>query len=265
LRTDRLEMGQWLSGRIYPERCGLSPNGELLVYFCGKFRGEVPTFTAICRPPYFTALALWPGFGTWGGGGFFPSDREVVLNTPAAEGPLDPQALAPGLTVSHRAPREDEVAWPLIEKGSASSPISHSRAERGELRYRYRKPWRYARRCPDLAVEATLERVMRGYGMVDGPFHPEEYHLRIGGAEASEVELGPLDWADWGADGSLLLSHGGRVGRLRLAPEQMRKAREPKRKARRVEPKWVADLCDQRFENIPPSPSAKQWPGYLRA
>ncbi|MCB1521741.1 MAG: hypothetical protein KDJ37_14360 [Hyphomicrobiaceae bacterium] len=38
------------------------------------------TWTAISRPPFFSALALWPSFGTWTGGGYFRSDCEVVLS-----------------------------------------------------------------------------------------------------------------------------------------------------------------------------------------
>lgn len=36
-------------------------------------------WTAISRPPWFSALAIWPGFGQWTGGGYFRSDNEVVL------------------------------------------------------------------------------------------------------------------------------------------------------------------------------------------
>jgi hypothetical protein len=41
------------------------------------------TWTAISKPPYFTALALWPSVGTWTGGGVFRSEREIVLWEPA--------------------------------------------------------------------------------------------------------------------------------------------------------------------------------------
>lgn len=33
LRSDEIVGGQWLAGRVYEERCGLSPDGELLDYF----------------------------------------------------------------------------------------------------------------------------------------------------------------------------------------------------------------------------------------
>ena len=42
-------------------------------------RADTGTWTAISRPPYFSALAVWPSFGTWTGGGYFRSDNEVVL------------------------------------------------------------------------------------------------------------------------------------------------------------------------------------------
>jgi hypothetical protein len=40
------------------------------------------TWTAISTPPYFTALALWPAFGHWTGGGLFQSDRNILIQEP---------------------------------------------------------------------------------------------------------------------------------------------------------------------------------------
>ena len=42
-------------------------------------RKDTRTFTAICQPPYFTALAFWEYSSPWTGGGFFANDRTVVL------------------------------------------------------------------------------------------------------------------------------------------------------------------------------------------
>lgn len=60
LARDVITGGQWLAGRIYDSRCDISPDGKLVVYFAGKFKTKIATFTAVSRPPYFTALALWP-------------------------------------------------------------------------------------------------------------------------------------------------------------------------------------------------------------
>ncbi len=81
--TDRLEHGAWFKGRIYEERCDLSPDGELFLYFALKgsrwrttYKG---TWTAVSRPPWLHALVLWPEGSTWGGGGRFVDRRKVVL------------------------------------------------------------------------------------------------------------------------------------------------------------------------------------------
>ncbi len=88
LRKDRFEPGQWLKGRVMAERSDLSPTGKYLIYFAGDWRRKRdvgPTWTAISRPPYFTALALWEGLGTWEGGGYFIDDRHIVLDAAGKE------------------------------------------------------------------------------------------------------------------------------------------------------------------------------------
>src|SRR5215510_14560896 len=85
-QTDTFEEGQWFKGRIYSYRCDLSPDGSKLIYFAAKRTrhqfassyGE--TWTAISKPPYLTALALWPVGGSWYGGGYFRDNNTVCLN-----------------------------------------------------------------------------------------------------------------------------------------------------------------------------------------
>lgn len=60
LARDTFTVGQWFTGRIYERRCDLSPDGEMLVYFAAGWRRQPFTWTAISRPPFLTALALWP-------------------------------------------------------------------------------------------------------------------------------------------------------------------------------------------------------------
>ena len=79
---DTFEDGAWFKGRIYEAKCDLSPNGELLLYFChgGRVRpGYTDSWTAVSRAPWLHALALWPWGTTYGGGGRFVDDRELVL------------------------------------------------------------------------------------------------------------------------------------------------------------------------------------------
>jgi hypothetical protein len=83
---DTFEGGQWFHGRIYEDKCDLSPDGQLFIYFAAKHGvrrtneiGDI--WTAVSKPPYFTALALWPQGGTYGGGGFFLERNRLVLRT----------------------------------------------------------------------------------------------------------------------------------------------------------------------------------------
>ena len=74
---DSFTRGQWFKGRSYERRGDLSPNGRRLVYFASNGKD---TWTAISNPPVLTALALWPSDGTYGGGGLFTSNDDVLIN-----------------------------------------------------------------------------------------------------------------------------------------------------------------------------------------
>ena len=78
--NDTFQQGQWLRGRIYERRCDLSPDGNLLLYFAASYRKPYYSWSAISRPPYLTALALWPKGDGWGGGGHFLSQHRIALN-----------------------------------------------------------------------------------------------------------------------------------------------------------------------------------------
>ncbi len=72
---DEFRLGQWLKGRIYEHRCDLSPSGQKLIYFAANHRNPMRTWTAVSRPPFLTALLLWPKGDTWDGGGSFENER----------------------------------------------------------------------------------------------------------------------------------------------------------------------------------------------
>jgi hypothetical protein len=79
---DAFDRGAWFHGRIYEEKCDLSPGGALFVYAAFKGRGLLTSYsqsyTAVSRPPWLFALALWPMHTTYGGGGRFVDDRHLV-------------------------------------------------------------------------------------------------------------------------------------------------------------------------------------------
>ena len=85
MSRDSFEHGSWIRGRIYEEKCDLSPDGKLFVYFIlqGNRARSAYThaWTAVSRPPWLTALALWPQGTTYGGGGRFTDNRRLVVRT----------------------------------------------------------------------------------------------------------------------------------------------------------------------------------------
>ena len=80
-RRDAFTHGAWFKGRIYEDKCDLSPDGRLFIYFVrqGSRSGTDFTlaWTAISRPPWLHALVLWPQGTTYGGGGKFTAPRTV--------------------------------------------------------------------------------------------------------------------------------------------------------------------------------------------
>ena len=85
LKIDKFIEGQWFNGRIYERRCDLSPSGKRLIYFAANQKKPYFSWTAVSRPPFLTALALWPKGDAWGGGGLFTSENEILLNHRANE------------------------------------------------------------------------------------------------------------------------------------------------------------------------------------
>src|SRR5690242_10890371 len=78
--TDQFYEGQWFKGRIYERRCDLSPNGTRLIYFAADYKEPYFSWSAVSKPPFLTALALWPKGDGWGGGGLFEKENKILLN-----------------------------------------------------------------------------------------------------------------------------------------------------------------------------------------
>lgn len=87
MQNDEFIPGQWFHGRIYEKRTDLSPDGPKMIYFAQKITASSLTdheytyaWTAISKPPYLTAIVLWPKGDCWHGGGLFIDNNEVWLN-----------------------------------------------------------------------------------------------------------------------------------------------------------------------------------------
>lgn len=120
--TGIFEDGQWLRQKVYAERCALAPDGRHFIYFALNAQWDGPTggtYTALSRPPWFTALALFAKGDTWGGGGGFLDATRFFADGGPDIGPGDP-----GLT---RVPRPGRDAPPPapVAPGSAAALAPH--------------------------------------------------------------------------------------------------------------------------------------------
>lgn len=83
LERDQFDDGAWFKGRIYEEKCDLSPDGALFLgFFHQGSRAGTPytdSWTAVSRLPWLHAIGLWPAGTTYGGGGRFTGTRAVAL------------------------------------------------------------------------------------------------------------------------------------------------------------------------------------------
>lgn len=117
---DTITEGAWFRGRIYPEKCDLSPDGELIVVFCHQGRkvgtSYTDAWTAVSRLPWLHALALWPQGTTYGGGGRFLDDRRLAIRSHAEahpDHPPDGLVVVTGASPPLRASEElvDDAQW----------------------------------------------------------------------------------------------------------------------------------------------------------
>jgi hypothetical protein len=261
LDTDRIEPGQWLKGRIYERRCDLSPDGKHLVYFCAQWRKPMQTWTAISRPPWLTALALWPKGDAWGGGGLWDDDASIaVSHAPSPITPMEGSVLPRkvkvrelGLGHGEDAPiwseRMRREGWRCTVRGKSGAPdFGESPVWKLDPPNEWEKASPTDRaRVLTMRVHAVAERSGRDS---EGDWYVIDHVVRESGARGrvTELALGRSEWADWAPSGDLLFAQGGVLHRL---PRRFGLERE---KAR-----VVADLRADRFVARRAPKEARVW------
>jgi hypothetical protein len=243
--------GQWFKGRIYEERCDLSPSGEKFVYLAANEKPPLHSWTAVSRPPYLTALCLWKNLGTWGGGGLFESERLIQLNKMGGMNPEEGFRMPKDVRAVPIAPwagggEDDPIAsmrmkrdgWVLADRGTRTE-YKHG----SKYSWEFVQPERWRKTCG----KATLERRLLGIGELNGPWYAREHGLYDPDGNLV-LDLGRSDWADWSRSGELLFAREGRGYRVPID-----------RNGKPGDIDELIDLRSLRFEQVPPPPAALTW------
>jgi hypothetical protein len=227
LRDDTFKPGQWFKGRIYERRCDLSPDGSLLIYFAAKYKGALQSWTAISRPPWFTAVAVWPKGDGWNGGGQFVGPKEIALNHLSHESAPHSEFTAGCARFKVRnlatSRGEDGPIWPEILKRDGWM------VENGSALETWSKPH------PRFPVKLTMS--IESIGDPNSSWYVIHYGI-FDSTGAVVFDLGWLDWADWGNRGDLLFAREGRLFRL------------PVKRGKVGSEKLLSDFNADRFESI---------------
>jgi len=223
-KTDTFECGQWLKGRIYERRCDLSPSGDKLIYLAAKWKGPIDSWTAVSRPPYLSALALWPNLGAWGGGGLFEYDNVICLNhrfdmgyDKLGGGFNIPKRITIQPLGEHSGHGEDDPiyhlhllrdGWTMIAEGKGTE---HPYKPSSKIWITYDPPITYQK--TNRRKNLSLLMQVKGYHEWGGTNYVIEYVITQNETHI-QYPLGRLDWADWDRNGDLLFARSGRLYRF---------------------------------------------------
>jgi hypothetical protein len=198
------EPGSWIRGNLYPQRCDLSPDGRWLCYFTlkatARWRAGM-TYVAISRLPWLAALAAWRTCGTWTRGAHFVESRRVWALTPPDEGDVTACRRKFGMAITHPAafaverrrgwsetddspPRDPADVWDERRADAVTMEKARPRP-RGPTRLRVRGAFAAFRSSPGRRHTAVQ------YEIVE---------------EGQVLALRDAQWADWDADGRLLVA-----------------------------------------------------------
>ena len=195
------EQGAWFGGRLYPQRCDLSPNGEWLCYFALQASATWElgwTYVAISRLPWLHALAAWGTDGTWTRGVHFVPDASVRDVSVPDHGSVDYEPLDAGLSVTRPASFavERRRGWVESEDAPPRAPDDLWDERRaGSL-------W-MTKPQPGSGGAVRLEVSGRYAAFRSGTPAPVRYRVLDAGRE---VSLPDVQWADWARDGRLLVA-----------------------------------------------------------
>jgi hypothetical protein len=179
----------------------------LLIYFAQKIsarslkdREYTYAWTAISRPPFLTALALWPKGDCWHGGGLFKNSRVVLLNH-------KPEVAAPHK--KHKPHRRLSVI-PNPQAHGEDDPIFSQRLDRDG--WLLKQVWQIHTIQPEVREKSSPDgtHVIRLTRSIECLDYSEEFSVRDA-KQLSVENIAKASWADWDQQGRLVFARDGKI------------------------------------------------------
>ena len=242
-----LERGSWIHANLYPQRCDLSPDGRWLSYFTLRQKstwGAGPTYIAISRLPWLTALAAWGTCGTWTCGLHFVDRRRTWEVGPAAEGDSEPLRKRYGFGLELTRPPAFAVERRRGWTESAVSPPYDPEQDPWDIRRVPRLTMEKPRPHSAGSVRLTVSGRYAAYRSGKPAWSEATYTIQDGDGPRG---LQHVQWADWDGMGRLLVAT--TTGRLQVREEPWDETSTT----------WSADLSDDRPAPAEPPSIARRW------
>lgn len=233
----------------------------MLLYFAANWRKPYQSWSAISRPPFFTALALWPKGDGWGGGGQFLSRDHIQLNHRKFEMTLADNFCLPNwLSIEPFGDRpgwgEDDPVWATrLQRDGWKLTASPERTKDdfgAKVWIEFDPPIKWEKAHPLLPEKYSLQMSILGIKERNGPWYLIEYSVKQ--ESVCIGSLGRSDWADWDSNGDLLFARSGCLFRLRHQDGKFNALQDSER---------IADFSSLRFESNPSPAGARKWPSKI--
>ncbi len=241
------ERGSWIHANLYPQRCDLSPDGQWFAYFTLRQKSSWaagPTYIAISRLPWLTALAAWGTCGTWTCGLHFTERPRIWEVGPPAEGEIEPLRQRYGFGLELTRPPVFAVERRRGWTETADSPPYEPELDPWDIRRAARLVMEKQRPGARGATRLTAAGSYAAYR--SGPPSWSEARYAIAERGATHLLEG-VQWADWDRRGRLLVAT--TAGRLEVREEPWDAASGS----------WSVDVSEDRPEPSEPPSIARRW------
>ena len=202
------EPGSWFKGKLFPQRCDLSPDGQWLGYMAYKGNpNEFPdSYLAVSRLPWLNALAAWFLGETYTRGFHFVNDTRMRRLGPPDRGYV-PQSLF-GMQWTEPAQFAVERRRGWIEDDTSPSRDRRDYWDERRCGVRMQKQQPNSRKGLVLTVEGRYAAFREGSGEGrDSWFPPGEAGATYALSDGADIHiLDDVQWADWSRRGYLLVA-----------------------------------------------------------